>query len=642
MYSNSLASKRVVIGRALAIVLIATSVVAEEGESDSSRVVELNPYSVVVSTRTPLPLAEVSPSVSYISSGDLQRNQDRRVVDALQRETGVVLNTSGAPGSNVSLFIRGTDSDQTGFFLDGRRLNPGFGNQYNLEFLSLENLSSVQLQKGASSVNYGSSGIGGVLDLQTRSALDSGDATVSFEGEVGANDYHRGAASAVFSEKNWGLSLGVSELSTENERPNDYFDQSSLNARVDYRITKHLTGELIGFFTDSEKGNPNTEANQNLTDFGETESWLVSPGLRYENDDWSGQLFYSYSELTLDTTAFAFGSSAPFPSGLVEARSLTESNEVYLQLNYAGLESALLSFGTVYRHDEAFNSNLDSFDFTATPRPFRQRLEQFGLWAQAQVALTELLEVRVGGRYDDFSEFDSSANGNLEIIQTVGETGLSFFAKIASSYAPPNASVIAFDFDPVGSPLNPEESLSYEIGLRQLALEGTFSASLVAFRNEIDDLVTFVGLDAFNLNEATTEGVEFSVDYTGIDKLDLALGYTYLEAIDEENRTRLIRRPRHMLQVSAFYALQESLQVGLTGTGYFGREDSVFGPPPTFTQVRVEQEDFMVFELHVDWAVNEHFSLFARAENLLDESYESVLGFPALGRAGYIGARYTF
>ena len=145
------------------LVSLTLPVLASETEVDP----EVLPDYVVVSTRTSLPLDRVSPSVCYISAGVMEFWQDRRVIDALKRETGVALRSNGAPGSATSLFLRGTESNHTGFFLDGRRLNPTTSGQYDLESLFLNNLGSVQLQKGSSSVNYGSHGIGGVVDLRT-------------------------------------------------------------------------------------------------------------------------------------------------------------------------------------------------------------------------------------------------------------------------------------------------------------------------------------------------------------------------------------------------------------------------------------------------------------------------------------------
>ncbi|MGJ8639169.1 MAG: TonB-dependent receptor [Opitutaceae bacterium] len=615
--------------------------VAPVAEGSELMVNELEPYVVVVN-RTPISLDEASPSVAYISADDMEANQDRSLVDALKRQPGVVINTSGTNGSISSLFLRGTNSDHTGFFIDGRRLNPGFGNQYNLEFLTLENLESAQIMKGASSVNYGSSGIGGIVDLQTRSELGSDVTESSIEAEVGSNEYRRAAFSAAFAEERWAFSAGGTVLETDNERVNDEFENRSLNARFDYQLTSLLTFELLGLFSDVEKGLPGTDDDPQAADFGETESWLLSPGVRYENGDWSGQFFYSRSELTMDTTTFEYGFSAPFSSGLLDATNYIESDELYLQIDYTAVDQLLASAGLVYRNDQAYNSNLDSYDFTAPERPYAGRFEQFGIWSQIQVDLTDAFQIRLSGRYDRYTDFDSGYNGSVEAIYTVESTGSVVFAKLANSYAPPSAADIAFDFDPAGTPLQPEESIAYEFGVKQNLLDDTFQVAVVAFRNEIEDLIGYNGLDAFNVNHATTEGIELSAEYTAIEKLTLGLGYTYLTAMDDENDVRLLRRPRHLLQLSAFYQPIDSLSVGLTGTGYFGREDASFGPPPTFTMIQADQEDYFVVELHLSWDVSDRLNIFARAENLLDESYESVLGYPALGRTGYIGARWSF
>ena len=624
----------------LAVTGATASLSAEESVGDAASQ-ELAPY-VVVATRTPLGLDRVSPSVSYISEAEIQQNQDRSVVDVLKRQPGVVLNTSGATGSLASLFMRGTKSDHTGFFLDGRRLNPGFANQSNLEFLSVDNLSSVQVQRGASSVNYGSTGIGGVVDLQIRSDLGEKTETVSIEGEVGTHDTSRGALAASFAEEGWAFSFGASALSTDNDRSNDEYENQNVSGRADYKITETLTAELIGFYSESDKELPDELVNHNDVDSGETESWLISPGVRYENGDWSGRLFYSRSEMTVDTETFEYGFDFPWPSGMVDSRSSVESDEVYAQVDYAGFEGALISLGALYRNDEAYNSNLDFYNLSAPARPYSGRFEQTGVWSQVQWQITDALELRLGGRYDEYTDFDSSTNGSVEVLYSFTDLGLVLFAKLATSYAPPSAEDMAFDGDPDGTSLQPEESTSYEFGLKQTLFGDSLQLSAVVFRNEIEDLIGWKGMDAYNVNRATTEGVEFTAQYTPVDILDLGMAYTYLTATDDETDVRLLRRPRHMLQMSAWLSPVESVNIGLTGTGYFDREDAIFGPPPTYSKVQIDQEDYFVVDLLVDWKVTEHLSLFARVENLLDEEYDSVLGYPALGTTGYIGARLSF
>ena len=42
------------------------------------------------------------------------------------------------------------------------------------------------------------------------------------------------------------------------------------------------------------------------------------------------------------------------------------------------------------------------------------------------------------------------------------------------------------------------------------------------------------------------------------------------------------------------------------------------------------------------YQVTPKLQVFARVENALDEDYEEVLGFVALGRTAYAGLRYNF
>ena len=134
---------------------------------------------------------------------------------------------------------------------------------------------------------------------------------------------------------------------------------------------------------------------------------------------------------------------------------------------------------------------------------------------------------------------------------------------------------------------------------------------------------------------------EFNAKYKLTEELNFNWSYTYLTALDDETDERLTRRPRHLLQLSADYQITDALFASLQGIGYFDREEAIF-PPPSFARQQVDQEDFFVVNLITDYELDERITLFARVENLLDENYESVLGFPALGLAGYIGARLTF
>lgn len=588
------------------------------------------PTYVVVATRTPLGLDRVSPSVQYVGQDEMEFWQDRNLVDTLERVSGLALKSSGAPGNVASLFVRGANSDQTALFLDGRRLNPTFSGQYDLESLSVSNLESVQILKGGASVNFGSSGIGGAIDLRTQSpAAQAAGWSGSTKAEFGTNAYRLFGLESAFAEGGLSFNLGATVLETENERAHDHYERLAILPRLDYKLTDHWSVELIGQYIETDKDLPGSRSFPSLTDYSETESWLLSPGVRYATDLLSAHLFYSRSSYVGEGVNYL-----PFYNEIT-------GDEVNLQLDYSATDSLLLSFGALYRNDAIYRRGL-----------YENNLEQGGVFGQAIWLLSEAFELRGGLRFDDFSDYDSAVTGSVEAIYNLPDLDLALFAKLSSAYAPPSAQDLAYDENidsggnPTNTPLNPEESVSYEFGLRQKLFDEKLVWSLVLFRNDIDELIvyedysyydinwvyTYVGSDTFNVESATTEGIEFEIDYAFSEKLNGSLAYTYLTAVNEDLDARLLYRPRHLLQIGLSYDVLSNLTVGSHLIGQFDRDG----------QVNYDIEDFVTVDLSVNWTINERWDAFARVGNLLDESYAVTDGYPSLGRNGVVGLKYAF
>lgn len=588
-------------------------------ETETMGLTELDPYYVTVSTRTPLSPERTSPSVSYISADEMTNWQDRGLFDVLSRDSGLALARNGSIGSVGSLFIRGTESRHTAVLLDGRRLNPGLANQFDLENVSVDNLDNVQLMKGASSVSYGSSGIGGVVDMRMRNAFDTENAN-QVTAELGSNNYRRGSGSIVWSEGAFATSLEVSDLSTDNERVNDDFKSRSMTQRADYKITDKLTLEFVGRYTQSEKENPGSLINPSTFAYGDTTNWLLSPGIRYSSDELSMHLFYARSDFEFEGVN-DFGGPFPF-------LSTVESDEISFQADISLSDEVLLTTGLNYRKDVPRSSNNPAFN---------AEFEQLGAFMQLIALVSDSLELRAGIRADDFSEYEDPVTGSLEAIYTLESMDTTLFAKVANSFSPPTGQDLIFDQDPA-TPVNAEESISYEFGLRKTFEQQALEIEMVYFRNEIDDLIDFVFdpilfvSDGFNVDEALTEGVEAAFTYDVTDRLSLNGSYTYLTAVDTNTDARLEKRPRHTIQAGIDLFLTDAIRIGANATSYVDRVG--FGGATL--------DDFVVANLVASWSLNEDLVVFARVENTFDKDYELSAGYPSLGRAGYIGARFNF
>jgi vitamin B12 transporter len=66
------------------------------------------------------------------------------------------------------------------------------------------------------------------------------------------------------------------------------------------------------------------------------------------------------------------------------------------------------------------------------------------------------------------------------------------------------------------------------------------------------------------------------------------------------------------------------------------REELNFGGP------NFDIEDYSFVNFAAEYEINSHFTIFGRIDNLTNEHYSEVFGFPALGRAVYGGVRLSF
>jgi vitamin B12 transporter len=55
-----------------------------------------------------------------------------------------------------------------------------------------------------------------------------------------------------------------------------------------------------------------------------------------------------------------------------------------------------------------------------------------------------------------------------------------------------------------------------------------------------------------------------------------------------------------------------------------------------------DMEDYAFLNVAAEYEINTYMSIFARIDNLTDEQYAEVFGFPALGRAAYGGIKVRF
>lgn len=139
-----------------------------KGEAGASGTAPVKGYVAKATTagaKTDLPIEKVPQSVSVVGREEIDARGADQVDEALRYTPGVFAQPFGADADTNWLFIRGFQATQTGIYLDGlQNYSYAFGG-----FLTDSNdLERIETLRGASSVLYGGSNPGGLINMVSK------------------------------------------------------------------------------------------------------------------------------------------------------------------------------------------------------------------------------------------------------------------------------------------------------------------------------------------------------------------------------------------------------------------------------------------------------------------------------------------
>jgi len=138
---------------------------------------------------------------------------------------------------------------------------------------------------------------------------------------------------------------------------------------------------------------------------------------------------------------------------------------------------------------------------------------------------------------------------------------------------------------------------------------------------------------------STTLSASYTWLRTRVDDAGVAAGASFLEG------RALLRRPAHTVRLDARTRIARRAGFGVTVQHVGERKDVDFAPFPA-KRVTLDAYTLVDLDLSVDLVRGPDgralFGTLFRAENLLDEEYVTVVGFPGRGRALQVGGRVGF
>ena len=159
---------------AFAILLTGQNLWAQSNDSIS---VQNIPEVIITATRTEKDVNAIGREVTVITYEEIQNTGAKTLAELLGDYAGVsVIGTNQNPGMTQSLFMRGTGSNHTMIMIDGVPFSDpsSTNNAVDLNELPLSNIEQVEIVRGSHSTLYGSSAIGGVVNIITKKKQPAG------------------------------------------------------------------------------------------------------------------------------------------------------------------------------------------------------------------------------------------------------------------------------------------------------------------------------------------------------------------------------------------------------------------------------------------------------------------------------------
>lgn len=624
---------------------------------------------VVTASRIEESKKTVSANVTVITSEEIQMSPSRSVADLLAEYN--VGHIHKYPGNNTSIGIRGFRTDTHGndlqgkvlVLLDGRRAGSG-----NVDKFTTENVERIEIVRGPGSVQYGSAGMGGVVNIITKQG-----AANSIFAEAGAGSFDTYEASVGGEVKEGNLDFaGAISYSTEGDYETGGGDtysntgvdyETALSANLGYSFNdNNRVGVILTRFYVEEAGSPSYLSQLDLDDHVYKNNWSVDLNYNGANSDksyqWMARFFFGEDHNNYHDPV---GSNPTFWDDGVPSRNETEQLGAQLQ------GSVVVGTTTVTAGADWIN-----YDVTNTWDPKSTKYNNPAIFALGKTSLLdEKLTFNYGLRYDWYqvevagsNDEDTSRLTPFFGIAAQLNDNVKVRAQYAQGFLMPSAQQLAgytssWGTNYIGNPnLNPEKSTTYEGGI-DVEWQG-FTGSVTYFYTDYEDKIitgshpTMGDPTWFNVGESTIAGFEIELGYD----IGQALGWDW-EVKPFLNATLLTDFENEDTGQDLYYVSGTTLSTGIVvnngdtikaklNVSHTSSQDVEDWENYVWPTVDiVEMDDFTVVDLSGSWKFYEDdqvgaFTIRGEVTNLFDEDYAFAKGYVMPGRGFFVSLRWDY
>lgn len=615
---------------------------------------------IVTATRVATSIEHIGSSVTVITAEEIARKQWRTIAEALASVPGLRVAQSGGPGTQTSVFTRGTNSNHTLVLIDGvKATDPSSpSGAYDFGHMLLDDVERIEIVRGPQSTLYGSDAIGGVVNVITRRGRDKFQSYGRIEGGSFRTLSEAAGLNGSWDRVRYALNLAHTESEGQDITParlragapaeKDGYRNTTVSANLGFSPSSNTTMNLVSRYTEAR-----SQLDVGNGEDPDSESTARQSTVRAEargtffDGAWRPLLAVSnilHRRQNVNERQSSLGDED-------HTRFDGEREKVEIQNDFHLGKTNILTLGAETGKETMKSSGTSVYgsafgDFIITQNTNTSARSR-SLYVLDQFGLGEHLHANASVRMDDHDTFDPVTTYRVAPIYVIPETATKLKASYGTGFKAPSL-FERFGSSPTnygtafnGNPnLRPEESTGWEMGVEQAAWGGRLDTGVTYFSNRIENLIQTVYLPSFdsttvNVSRAEIRGGEFFGAVRPTTELQFRLDYTYTHTQDAAG-LELLRRPRHSAKLDIEYRFAEQSRFTVEAL-YVGERQDV----DRISGLRVTASDYTLVNLAATADLSRRLIVFGRINNILDRYHEPVSGFQGLGRGIFVGIRAT-
>ncbi len=585
--------------------------------------VETLPEIVVTATRVEESPQDVTQDITVITKDDIEKKGVEFITDALESYTDIGIVQNGGIGKNATLFLRGGSPNQTVMMIDGVKVKSPTTGSLDLAGIIIDDIERIEVIKGPQSTLYGSEAMAGVINIITKKGRGKPKLSVSAEG--GSFSTYKTTASISGAKDVWDYRITAS-----------YFDTGGISAakggtEADGYTNKSISTK-IGLMPSDKVG-----VELNLRYFEDTSeldsySWGVGmvDDLNYVQDGKHYLISAKGMLSVLDSyeqtlTLSGIGDNLKFedPDTSSNRTSIDTTMQTVDWQHNLYISATTWTGGIEYRKEageirDNFNKEVDNkaFYLNGKVKLFDDSfILNAGLRNDEHKTAGIKTTYRIGGLYD-FKPYGLKLKGNYGTgfrAPTLNELYYPFFGN---------------------TNLKPEKSESYDIGIEKDLYGDRLLLNAAYFNQQYQDLIEydFSTFTAQNIGKAEIKGIELGLTAAITEDVNLKASHTNMDTVDKDSNKPLTRRPTNKFNSSIEYKGGKFMAIG-EYTYVSERYDSA---------VSRNLSQYSLVNLKGRYFIRDSITLFARVDNLFNESYEEAGNYGVPGVSAFGGIKVEF